>query len=51
MLTNNNIVNTRNYFQNGIIIRQFWTKIVKNIYLLMGKSPSLVNQEGLLLII
>ncbi len=51
ILTNNNIVNTMNYFQDGILVRQFWTKIVIKKYLLMGESPSLVSQEGLLLII
>jgi hypothetical protein len=51
MLTNNNIFNTMNYFQDGIIVRQFWTKIVIKRYLLVGESPSLVSQEGLSLII
>jgi hypothetical protein len=51
ILANSSIVNTMNYFQDGIIIRQFWTKIVMKRYLIVGKSPNLVSQEGLLLII
>jgi hypothetical protein len=51
MLADNIIVNTMNYFQDGIIVRQFWIKIVIKKYLLVGKSPNLVSQESLLLII